>query len=120
MGSRPIIVGYEKQLVEFLKQNAASADQIAAKIKVIYPEPKISASHPLISLTPACKRLAEALTDPELQRIAWADHGFRTGLIGTENDPAALSVMMLPGSVAQVAPMPSAEVMTDIIDSIRR
>jgi hypothetical protein len=39
MGSRPIIVGYEKQLVEFLKQNAASADLIAAKIKVIYPEP---------------------------------------------------------------------------------
>jgi hypothetical protein len=120
MGSRPIIVGYEKQLVEFLKQNAASADQIAAKIKVIYPEPTIFASHPLISLTPASKRLAEALTDPELQRIAWADHRFRTGLIGIENDPAAISVMMLPGSVAQVFPMPSAKVMTDIIDSARR
>jgi hypothetical protein len=120
MGSRPIIVGYENQLVEFVKQNAASADLIAAKIKVIYPEPTIFASHPLISLTPACKRLAEALIDPELQRIAWADHGFRTGLIGIENDPAAISVVVLPESVAQVVPMPSAEVMTDIIDTIRQ
>jgi len=81
MGARPMIVGYENQLVEFLKENAAYADLIKSKIDVIYPEPTIFASHPLISLTPACKRLAESLVDPELQQIAWADHGFRSGLI---------------------------------------
>jgi hypothetical protein len=120
MGARPIIVGYENQLVEFVKENAASADLIKAKIKVIYPEPTVFASHPLISLTPACKRLAEALVDPELQQIAWAEHGFRTGLIGIENDPAAIEVVRLPDAVALVVPMPSAAVMTEIIGSIRQ
>ncbi len=120
MGARPMIVGYENQLVEFVKENAAYADLIQSKIDVIYPEPTIFASHPLISLTPSCKRLAEALVDPELQQIAWADHGFRSGLIGIENDPLAISVVRLPDTVALVVPMPSAEVMTRIMDDLRR
>lgn len=119
MGARPIIVGYENQLVEFVKENAQAASLITSKIKVIYPEPTIFASHPLISLTPACKRLAEALVDPDLQKLAWADHGFRTGLIGIENDPAAQGVVRLPETVTQVVPMPSAQVMETILDGLR-
>lgn len=119
MGARPIIVGYENQLVEFVTENQRYADLIKAKIKVIYPEPTIFASHPLISLTPQCKRLAEALVDPELQQLAWAEHGFRTGLIGVNNDPALITVSKLPETVALVVPMPAAKVMTDIIASVK-
>ncbi len=120
MGARPIIVGYENQLVEFVTENARYADLIKSKIKVIYPEPTIFASHPLLSLTATCKRLAEALIDPDLQQIAWAEHGFRTGLIGIENAPSAITVATLPDTVALVVPMPSAEVMTSIIDVVRQ
>ncbi|MEM8630190.1 MAG: hypothetical protein AAGF74_03045 [Pseudomonadota bacterium] len=118
MGARPIIVGYENQMVEFLAANASLADDINARIRVIYPEPTVFASHPLISLTSACGRLAEALVDPELQRIAWSDHGFRTGLIGVENDPAEISVTTLPETVNLVVPMPSAAVMDRIIQAV--
>ena len=119
MGARPIIVGYENQLVEFLIENAQYADLIRDKIRVIYPEPTIFASHPLISLTDDCSRLVEALRDPEVQEIAWSQHGFRTGLLGVENDPAALSVVQLPERVDLVIPMPSADVMTAVIETVR-
>ena len=119
MGARPIIVGYENQLVEFIKANETYADLIRDKIRTIYPQPTIFASHPLISLTPACKRLQEALSDPDLQALAWADHGFRTGLIGVENDPAAIAVARMPETVALVVPMPSAAVMSEIIETVR-
>ena len=119
MGARPIIVGYENQMVEFLAENARLADDISNRIRVIYPEPTIFASHPLISLTSNCKRLTEALTDPEVQAIAWADHGFRTGLIGVENDPAEIQETTLPETVNLVVPMPSAKVMDQIIRSVR-
>lgn len=119
MGARPIIVGYENQMVEFVTENARYADLIKSKITVIYPEPTIFASHPLIALKPACKRLAEALVDPELQQIAWAEHGFRTGLIGVENDPALITVAKLPETIALVVPMPSAEVMRDIVAAVQ-
>lgn len=119
MGAAPIIVGYENQLVEFLHENAAAAETIRTRIRTIYPEPTVFASHPLISLKPACKRLAEALQDPRLQEIAWAQHGFRTGLIGVENDPAAIRVATLPATVDLVVPMPAAPVMTAIIEAVR-
>ncbi|MHA3915420.1 hypothetical protein [Halovulum sp. GXIMD14793] len=115
MGARPIIVGYENQMVEFLTVNASYADLIRDKIRVIYPEPTIFASHPLISLTPGCKRLAEALVDPDIQSIAWSDHGFRTGLIGIQNSPDDIAVTTLPETISLVAPMPSAEVMHGVI-----
>ena len=118
MGSRPMIVGYENQMVEFLTENAGYADTIRQKIRVIYPEPTIFASHPLIALTSACDRLTEALKDPELQAIAWAEHGFRTGLIGVENDPAAIGNATLPETVSLVVPMPSAKVMSAIVDRL--
>lgn len=115
MGARPLIVGYENQLVEFLQANASYADLIRSKIKVIYPEPTIFASHPLISLRPGCKRLAEALIDPDLQQIAWAQHGFRTGLIGIQNDPGAIASVSLPETINQVVPMPAAAVMQEVL-----
>lgn len=119
MGARPIIVGYENQMVEFLSENARMADDINARIRVIYPEPTIFASHPLISLTSKCARLVEALSDPELQDIAWANHGLRTGLIGVENDPAAIEVAKMPDTVSFVVPMPSATTMEKVIEATR-
>jgi hypothetical protein len=119
MGARPIIVGYENQMVEFLSANAAYADLIHDKIRVIYPEPTVFASHPLISLTKTCARLSDALQDPELQAIAWADHGFRTGLIGVENDPASIKAATLPDTVDLVVPMPTATVMETIIKALQ-
>jgi hypothetical protein len=85
---------------------------------VIYSEPTIFASHPLIALTEDCDRLSEALIDPDLQAIAWAQHGFRTGLIGVENDPADIDVATLPETVSLVVPMPAASVMSRIIDAV--
>lgn len=119
MGARPIIVGYENQLIEFLEEHADYSSLIQDRIRVIYPEPTVFASHPLISLTPACARLGEALKDPELQQIAWAGHGFRTGLIGVENDPAEIKVATLPETVNLVVPMPSAAVMEAVIEAVQ-
>lgn len=119
MGARPIIVGYENQMIEFLIQNAQYADLIRDKIRVIYPEPTIFASHPLISLTDDCKRLVEALQDPDVQEIAWAQHGFRTGLLGVENDPARITVAKLPERVDLVIPMPSAPVVSAVINAVK-
>ena len=119
MGARPIIVGYENQMVEFVTINQRYADLIKSKIKVIYPEPTIFASHPLISLTATCKRLAEALVDPDLQQIAWSEHGFRTGLIGVNNDPKLITVAKLPETIDLVVPMPSAKVMGDIVAAVQ-
>lgn len=118
MGARPIIVGYENQLVEFLIEHQEYQKTIQDKIDILYPTPTVFASHPLISLTKECKRLDEALQSPELQQLAWKEHGFRSGLIGVENNPADLGLNNIPETVTQVMPMPSAKVMQQIVQTL--
>lgn len=115
MGSRPIIVGYENQLPEFILANPQARALIEKQIDVLYPEPTVFASHPVISLTADCARLVEALRDPEIQAIAWRDHGLRSGLIGVQNDPSLFTGMGMPATVDRVMSMPGARVMERII-----
>lgn len=117
MGSRPMIVGYENQLVEFIMAHPEYAEVIKQKINILYPEPTVFSEHPLVSLKPEGKRLAEALKDPDIQKIAWKRYGFRTGLQGVQNDITALPVKGIPSTVDQVVPMPDANVMSAIIQS---
>ncbi len=120
MGARPIVVGYENQLIEFLIEHEEYQDIIHKKIDIIYPIPTVFASHPLISLQPNCQRFVEALNDPKLQQLAWKQHGFRSGLIGVENNPNDLGVNNIAETVTQVIPMPSAEVMQQIIQGLKK
>ncbi len=118
VGARPIIVGYENQLVEFTLENEKYRDYLRQKIRTLYPEPTVWSSHPVIALTPGGKRLIEALKDEELQNLAWERHGFRSGLMGVENDPAVLDVLGIPKEITSVMPLPDAATMTRIISAL--
>ena len=117
-GANPMIVGYENQLTEFSIQNAQYQDLLRKRIQVLYPRPTVYSSHPLIALTPAGSQLLQALHDPNLQKIAWEKHGFRSGLIGVQNDPQVLQVVGIPDTIQNVIPMPRAEVMNKIVQGL--
>ena len=61
----------------------------------------------------------DAAKDPDVQRIAWEAHGFRSGLMGATNDPSVLQVTGLPAQVTQVTDLPAAATMERILDGIR-
>ena len=114
VGAYPLIVGYENQLVEYSLTHKEHLDLLKAKVRILYPVPTVWASHPLIALNDKGKKLLAALKEPEIQSVAWEEHGFRSGLMGVENDPAVLDVIGLPKSIDAVMPMPSAAVMKEI------
>jgi hypothetical protein len=118
IGSYPAIVGYEAQLIEFSLANPQYRDLLRKQITTLYPQPTVWSSHPLIALTPNGERLLAALQDPDLQRIAWERHGFRTGLLGVQNDPKALQVSGVPATIENVIPMPKPQVMEKIIGAL--
>jgi hypothetical protein len=119
VGSYPLIVGYENLIVEFALQHKDVWPKVKEKMRILYPVPTVWSSHPFISLSPAGTRLMEALKDPELQKIAWEQHGFRTGLGGAQNDPSLLPVQGIPETVTKVIPMPTPQVMDTILASIQ-
>ena len=57
--------------------------------------------------------------DAELQKLAWERHGFRSGLLGTQNDPKVLKVAGLPATIDAVMPMPHATGMERILAALQ-
>jgi hypothetical protein len=118
VGSYPIIVGYEAQLIEFGEEYPQYRDMLRKEITTLYPRPTVWSSHPLIAISPSGERLLTALQDPEIQRLAWEKHGFRSGVVGVQNDPKTLHVAGVPATIENVIPMPRAHVMERIIQAL--
>ena len=87
-------------------------------MRIIYPRPTVWSGHPLIAITENGKRLSRALQDEELQRIAWEEHGFRSGIIGVSNDPKVLDVIGVPQDVSSVMQMPGPQLMQELIRAL--
>jgi len=118
-GAYPLIVGYENQLVEYSIEHPTTVELLRQQVRTLYPIPTVWSSHPFIALTPNGTRLLEALQDPVPQWLAWEQHGFRSGLQGTRNEPNVLKVIGLPSSIEAVIPMPPAAVMSRVLETVR-
>ena len=120
MGAKPIIVGYESQIVEFSAQNEKTWPSIKHKVRILYPQPTVWSAHPLIAVTQRAEILLKAFKDETIQKIAWEKHGFRTGLIGVQNDPKVLSVVGIPERINQVIALPGATTLETIMNAIKQ
>lgn len=117
-GDKPLIVGYESQIVEFSLQYADLWPNVKNNVRIFYPKPTVWSSHPLIALSEEAELLLEALKDPDIQQIAWEQHGFRSGLAGVVNDPKVLEIAGIPATITNVMPMPDPQVMEAIISAL--
>jgi hypothetical protein len=113
-----MVVGYENQAVEFVLANPQSRDLIQNSVCVLYPVPTVWSSHPIISLNERGDRLIEAMMDQEVQRIAWSDHGFRSGLVGVTNDPAVVNLSFMPETIDSVISLPTPKAMRRIVETL--
>jgi len=119
MGAYPLIVNYENLLIEFTMQNPSSRDTILSQLRVIYPRPTVWSDHPLIALTPNGEMLMTAMLDPDLQKIAWEQHGFRSGVLGINNNISVLQTVNMPENINNVVSLPRPSVMSKIITALQ-
>lgn len=118
VGSFPLIVGYENQIVEFSLDHPEIWPRLRDRMRILYPVPTVWSGHPLIALTDNGRRLLDALADEEIQQLAWERHGFRTGLVGVQNDPEVLNIVGIPAEVTKVMPMPAPRVMETLTEAV--
>jgi hypothetical protein len=118
--TNPLLVGYENQLIEYAINNfdEYTIKFLKEKIRTLYPQPTVWSSHPLIALNENGLRLMVALKDPEIQKIAWEQHGFRSSVKGVPNDPTRHRVSGLPEDITSIIQMPSAETMDMILAAL--
>ena len=92
MGGEPMIVDYEKSIIDFANSNQNGFDQVKDNIVVLYPTPTIWNSHCIASFTENGNAFYKAFEDPDIQNIAWEKYGFRTGITGGSYDTSKFNI----------------------------
>lgn len=92
MGGEPMIVDYEKSMIEFAISNPDGFNQIKEQIRVLYPKPTIWNSHCMTVFSENGELLYKAFEDAEIQQIAWEKYGFRTGVSGGSYDVSSIGI----------------------------
>ena len=116
IGKTPMAFLYEFQIV----RHALQKKGIGADMVLMYPQPTIVNKEVFVSLNERAKALGELLaSDAELQGIA-VEYGFR--IADTERFVAAVKPtgLAVEPRVTQLVDPPSAEVMTEMIDTVAR
>ena len=115
VGAKPLVVGYENQLLEFSVENPDIWKQVKDDVVMLYPVPTVWSSHVFIALDDAASSAIDALEDKDIQKLAWEHHGFRTGVSGGSADVSAFDGVGLASTVTQVGQMPNYRTMEKIL-----
>lgn len=99
VGGKPMIVDYEKSIIDFANSNPDGWDQVKDKIRVLYPTPTIWNSHCIATFTENGNTYYDIYNDKEIGQIAWSKYGFRTGVTGGNYDVSQVNVSGIPQSI---------------------
>lgn len=92
MGGEPMIVDYEKSMIDFANSSPDAFAQVKDDIRILYPTPTIWNSHCFTVFSENGSLLYEALNDSEISQIAWEKYGFRTGVTGGNYDVSNINI----------------------------
>lgn len=118
VGAKPIMAGYESQLLEFAVENPDDWASLKDDIVILYPVPTIWCAHPYLAITQQGVQGIDALLDADVQKIAWEKHGFRTGVSNASANISGFQVDGLESVVTRVVATPNAKTMQTIIAAL--
>lgn len=118
VGAFPLYAGYESQILEASVQNPTSIKG-ATDLRVLYPEPTVWSSHPVMALNADAQKLITAMKDPEIQQLAWRKHGFRSAVYGISNKPDDFPLVKVPPQIVRVVDLPGADVILKMNDCLK-
>ena len=118
MGGEPMIVDYEKSIIDFANSNPDGFAQVKDNIRVLYPVPTIWNSHCIASFTETGNEFYKAFEDPEIQKIAWEKYGFRTGITGGSYDVSKFGIGV-PQSISSTVTSLKMDVYNQLIDYLK-
>lgn len=118
MGGEPMIVDYEKSIIDFANSNPEGFEQVKDEIRVLYPTPTIWNSHCLTIFSESGSQLLKAFEDKDIQQIAWEKYGFRTGVTGGSYDVSKLGIG-IPKSITSTVTSLKMDTYNQLIDYLK-
>lgn len=99
MGAKPMIVDYEKSIIDFANSNPDGYNQVKDRIRILYPVPTIWNSHCIATLSDAGNTYYDVFENVNVQKLAWSKYGFRTGVTGGNYNVSDVIVGGIPQSI---------------------
>lgn len=100
VGSKPMMIGYESQLLDLAVNQPDSFKQVKDDVVIVYPTPTVWSTHTLIALDGKGEQLLTLLKSSAVQKLAWERHGFRAAnFAGTDS----IKRFNVPGTLEQVS-----------------
>ena len=99
VGGKPMIVDYEKSVIDFANSNPDGWEQVKDKIRILYPTPTIWNSHCIATFNETGNEFFKAFEDKDIGQSAWSRYGFRTGITGGNYDVTKVNVSGIPQSI---------------------
>ena len=103
MGAKPMIVDYEKSVIDFANANPDGWNQVKEKIRILYPTPTVLNSHCIAALSDKGKLLLNGYKDKDVVNRTWSVYGFRAGsYAGTADISKLKNISNIPSSIDSV------------------
>ena len=119
MGGEPMIVDYEKSMIDFANSSPDAFNQVKDEIRVLYPTPTIWNSHCFTVFSENGSKLYKALEDKRIQQIAFEKYGFRTGITGGNYDVKDIGIG-IPKSITSTVTSLKMDVYNQLIDYLKQ
>ncbi len=116
LGGAPMIVDYEKSIVEFAYENPDGFNQVKDDIRILYPTPTIWNSHCIATFDAEGNEFLKAFSDKDISQIAWDRYGFRTGIIGGNYDVSSLGISGIPQAITSTVSSLKMDMYNKLID----
>ena len=118
-GSKPMIVDYEKSIMELNTSNPSAYEAVKDKLVILYPKPTIWNSHCIATFTDLGNEYLKAYQDKDIQQIAWSKYGFRVGVTGGNYDVTKVKVKGIPQTIDSVTSGLKMDIYNKIIDYLK-
>ena len=99
VGSKPMMVGYESQILDLAVNQPDAFKQIKDDVVLVYPTPTVWSTHTLIALDDKGAKLKDLLKTTDVRKLAWERHGFRSADF---NGTDSIKRFNVPGTLEQV------------------
>ncbi len=119
MGAKPMIVDYEKSVIDFANANPDGWNQVKDKIRILYPTPTIWNSHCIAAFNDNGKKLLEAFNDKDVAQRSWERYGFRVGTTGGKYDVNKINISGIPQEISSVTSGLRMDVYNELIDYLK-
>ncbi|KFI52352.1 hypothetical protein [Bifidobacterium callitrichos] len=119
VGSKPMMVGYESQILDLAANQPDAFKQIKDDVVIVYPTPTVWSTHTLMALDAKGEKLLKVLTSPEIQKLAWTKHGFRAANFSGTDSIKRFKVNGALDQISAVSELPGNDAMQALITTLQ-